>query len=100
MSSYQSRKNVRGIFLSLATVLIALITISSCSDNVDESNLYVFKGKSAYTFMKNTDDLTSRISSGESKAQQAVEFPFQRTIIITRQLYGFRSQQSGHTDIP
>ena len=59
MSSYQSRKNVRGIFLSLATVLIALITISSCSDNVDESNLYVFKGKSAYTFMKNTDDLTS-----------------------------------------
>ena len=59
MSSYQSRKNVRGIFLSLATVLIALITISSCSDNVDESNPYVFKGKSAYTFMKNTDDLTS-----------------------------------------
>ena len=59
MSSYQSRKNVRGIFLSLATLLIALITISSCSDNVDESNLYVFKGKSAYTFMKNTDDLTS-----------------------------------------
>ena len=59
MSSYQSRKNVRGIFLSLATLLIALITISSCSDNVDESNLYVFKEKSAYTFMKNTDDLTS-----------------------------------------
>ena len=59
ISSYQSRKNVRGIFLSLATLLIALITISSCSDNVDESNLYVFKEKSAYTFMKNTDDLTS-----------------------------------------
>lgn len=34
------------------------ISFCACNDNVDESNLYVFTGKSAYTFMESSEDLT------------------------------------------
>lgn len=46
------------ILFSFIAVL-GVLSFFSCSDKVDDSNLYVFKGKSAYTFMKSTDNLTS-----------------------------------------
>lgn len=42
-------------------IVLALLGLffTACSDNVDESNLYVFKGKSAYKFLESTEDLSN-----------------------------------------
>ena len=46
-------------FRSLIVLAFLGLFFTACSDNVDESNLYVFKGKSAYKFLESTEDLSN-----------------------------------------
>mgnify|MGYP002674847342 FL=1 len=45
-------------FVLAVSVLVAGIMVSSCSDNIDESNLYVFTGQSATDFVRSQPELS------------------------------------------
>ena len=47
------------IFKLFITLLFLGAFLASCSDKVDESNLYVFKGKSAYQFLESSENLSN-----------------------------------------
>ena len=62
-------------FKKLCLLLVLGLSFAACSDKVDESNLYVFNGKSAQTFLETTEGLenyaylTSRVQiSSKSKS--------------------------------
>lgn len=43
---------------SICLLMLLGMMLNACSDKVDDSNLYVFKGESAFTFLKSTDNLS------------------------------------------
>lgn len=45
-------------FVLAVSLLVAGITLGSCSDKIDESNLYVFTGQSAADFVKEQPELS------------------------------------------
>ena len=81
-------------FRSFIVLALLGLFFTACSDNVDESNLYVFKGKSAYKFLESTEDL-SNYAYLLSRVQISKKSPsrFSELLSARGKLYGFCSHQ-------
>ncbi len=52
-------KKIMKTLKSICLFMFFGLLFNACSDKVDESNLYVFNGQSAYTYLKSVDNLTN-----------------------------------------
>ena len=77
---------------SLMIVLLTAAFLTACSDKVDESDIYTFKGETITSYLEKSENFTDfALHTVESETKQAFRIDNSATSFRTRQLYGVRS---------